>query len=237
MPEEEEKKNKKNKKRNKDKSRSTDFIVFFGMVPALLLGVALFMVLPNLSTHYIGVIEEQRPFLFNLIAGGIRLVVFIIYILAISLMRDIKRTFQYHGAEHKSIYCYEAHKPLVIEEAKAFKTLHPRCGTSFLFFVFFITILVFPLVTVGIRLGFTEFVNQPLLFRKLVTIVLHLCVALPIIASISYELLKLTDKLKSSVFMKILIAPGLFLQRITTKEPDEQQLEVALEAVKTVVTV
>jgi uncharacterized protein YqhQ len=230
MPEEED------SKRKKEKKGSTDFIVFFGMVPALLLGVALFMVLPNLSTHYMGVVEEQRPFLFNLIAGGIRLAVFVIYILAISLMRDIKRTFQYHGAEHKSIYCYEANKPLVIEEAKTFKTLHPRCGTSFLFFVLFITILVFPLVTVGIRLGFTDFVDQPLLFRKLVTIVLHLCVALPIIASISYELLKLTDKLKSSILMKILIAPGLFLQRITTKEPDERQLEVALEAVKTVIT-
>jgi uncharacterized protein YqhQ len=165
-------------------------------------------------------------------AGGIRLVVFVVYILAISLMRDIRRTFQYHGAEHKSIYCYEANKPLVIDEAKVFKTLHPRCGTSFLFFVFFITILVFPLVTVGIRLAFPNFVNQPLLFRKLVTIILHLCVALPVIASLSYELLKLTDKLKSSIFMKILIAPGLFLQRITTKEPDEGQLEVALEAVK-----
>jgi uncharacterized protein YqhQ len=239
MPEEEKEKEdakKRRKKRKNEKNRNTDFIVFFGMVPALLIGVALFMVLPNLSTHYIGVVEEQRPFLFNLVAGGIRLVVFVIYILAISLMRDIRRTFQYHGAEHKSIYCYEANKPLVIEEAKAFKTLHPRCGTSFLFFVFFITILVFPLITVAIRLVFTDFVNQPLLFRKLVTIVLHLCVALPIIASLSYELLKLTDRLKSSVFMKILIAPGLFLQRITTKEPDEKQLEVALEAVKTVVT-
>lgn len=247
MPEEEkEKRVKKEKKVKKeregtktgsgDRSRSgnADIIVLFGMVPALLLGVGLFMVLPNISTHFIGVIEENRPFLFNFIAGGIRLAVFVIYILAISFMRDIKRTFQYHGAEHKCIYCYEAKKPLVIEEARPFKTLHPRCGTSFLFFVFFITILVFPLVTVCLRFVIKDFVHLHILYRKLITILLHMCVALPIIASISYELLKLTDRLKSSFVMQALIAPGLLLQRITTKEPDDAQLEVAMEAVKAV---
>jgi uncharacterized protein YqhQ len=216
------------------RSGNADIIVLFGMVPALLLGVGLFMILPNISTHYIGVIEENRPFLFNFVAGGIRLAVFVIYILAISFMRDIKRTFQYHGAEHKCIYCYEAEKPLVIEEAKPFKTLHPRCGTSFLFFVFFITILVFPLVTVCLRFVIKDFAHLHILYRKLITILLHMCVALPIIASISYELLKLTDRLKSSFVMKALIAPGLLLQRITTKEPDDAQLEVAMEAVKAV---
>jgi uncharacterized protein YqhQ len=233
MPEEE-KENKVKKEKKIKKERKSDIIILFGMVPALLLGVGLFMVLPNISTHFIGIIEENRPFLFNFVAGGIRLVVFVIYILAISFMRDIKRTFQYHGAEHKCIYCYEAKKPLVIEEARPFKTLHPRCGTSFLFFVFFITILVFPLVTVCLRFVIKDFVHLHILYRKLITILLHLCVALPIIASISYELLKLTDRLKSSFIMQALIAPGLLLQRITTKEPDDAQLEVAMEAVKAV---
>ena len=222
MPEDEEKK--------KSKGNS-NLILFFGMIPALALGVGLFMVLPNLSTHFLGLIEKDSPFLFNIAAGGIRLAVFLLYIVFISFMKDIKRTFQYHGAEHKSIYCYEADKPLNIEEVKKFKTLHPRCGTSFLFFVFFITIIVFPLLTVAIQLLYKDFATLNVAYRKIITLVSHILVALPIIASISYEILKLSDKMKNNLLIKILIAPGLLLQRITTKEPDEKQLEVAIEAV------
>ena len=225
MPEDEEKK--------KSKGNS-NLILFFGMIPALALGVGLFMVLPNLSTHFLGLIEKDSPFLFNIAAGGIRLAVFLLYIVFISFMKDIKRTFQYHGAEHKSIYCYEADKPLNIEEVKKFKTLHPRCGTSFLFFVFFITIIVFPLLTVAIQLLYKDFATLNVAYRKIITLVSHILVALPIIASISYEILKLSDKMKNNLLIKILIAPGLLLQRITTKEPDEKQLEVAIEAVKAV---
>jgi len=220
---------------NKSKSKgNSGIIMVFGLIPALLLGVALFIVLPNLSTHYLGIIEKDNPFIFNIIAGVIRLCVFLLYILLISFMKDIKRTFQYHGAEHKSIFCYEMGKPLTVKEAKEFKTMHPRCGTSFLFFVFFITILVFPIITVIIQLVYKDFATLHIGFRKIITLTLHLFVALPLIASISYELLKLSDKFKKSLPVKMLIAPGLFLQRITTKEPDERQLEVALEAVKAV---
>jgi uncharacterized protein YqhQ len=225
MPEDEDKK--------KSKGNS-NLILFFGMIPALALGVGLFMVLPNLSTHFLGIVEKDSPFLFNIAAGGIRLAVFLLYNVIISFMKDIKRTFQYHGAEHKSIYCYEADKPLNIEEVKNFKTLHPRCGTSFLFFVFFITIIVFPLLTVAIQLVYKDFATLHVAYRKIITLVSHILVALPIIASISYEMLKLSDKMKNNFFIKILIAPGLLLQRITTKEPDEKQIEVAIEAVKAV---
>ena len=225
MPEEE----------NKKKSGvNSNLIMIFGMIPALILGVALFMVLPNLSTHFLGIVEKDNPFVFNIVAGAIRLTVFLLYIIIISFMKDIRRTFQYHGAEHKSIFCYESNKPLDIEAAKSFKTLHPRCGTSFLFFVFFITILVFPLITIAIQMLYKDFATLHLAYRKIITLALHLFVALPIIASFSYELLKLADKLKDSFFMKVLIAPGLLLQKITTKEPDDEQLEVALEAVKAV---
>ena len=99
---------------NQEKAKSSsNIILIFGMIPALLLGVALFMVLPNLSTHFIGIIEKDNPFIFNIIAGLIRLTVFLLYIICISLMKDIRRIFQYHGAEHKSIYCYESKKPLM----------------------------------------------------------------------------------------------------------------------------
>ncbi|HUT66518.1 MAG TPA: DUF1385 domain-containing protein [Spirochaetota bacterium] len=220
--------------KEKPKENSSNLLVVFGMIPALLLGVALFLVLPNISTHFLGIVEKDSPFLFNIIAGGIRLVVFLLYILVISFIKDIKRTFQYHGAEHKSIFCYEEGRPLVVEEAKKFRTLHPRCGTSFLFFVFFITIIVFPLITVLVEVLYKDFMNLHIVFRKLLMIGLHIVIALPIISSISYELLKLSDRFKNSLFMKILIAPGLLLQRITTKEPDDAQIEVAISAVKAV---
>jgi uncharacterized protein YqhQ len=220
--------------KEKPKENSSNLLVVFGMIPALLLGVALFLVLPNISTHFLGIVEKDSPFLFNIIAGGIRLVVFLLYIVVISFIKDIRRTFQYHGAEHKSIFCYEEGKPLVVEEAKKFRTLHPRCGTSFLFFVFFITIIVFPLITVLVEVFYKDFMNLHIVFRKLLMIGLHIVIALPIISSISYELLKLSDRFKNSLFMKILIAPGLLLQRITTKEPDDTQIEVAISAVKAV---
>ena len=231
MPEDEKKDSK--KKDNKDKQNS-DIFIFLSMIPAILLGVVLFIVIPNLATHYIGIVEKNSPFLFHIIAGFMRLALFILYILGISLIKDIRRTFQYHGAEHKSIYCYEAGKPLVVEEARKYKTLHPRCGTSFLFFVFVVAIIVFPVITLLIEKFYPGFGELNLAIRKSILIVSHILVALPIISSLSYELLKLTDKMKSMIFMKILISPGLFLQKITTSEPDDSQLEVALEAVKAV---
>jgi uncharacterized protein YqhQ len=218
----------------KNREGRSNVIIMFGMIPALLLGVALFLVLPNISTHFLGIIEKDSPFLFNVVAGVIRLFVFLLYVVVISFMKDIRRTFQYHGAEHKSIFCYEERRPLVVEEAKKFQTMHPRCGTSFLFFVFFITIIVFPIITVLVEVLYKDFMTLHIVYRKLLMIGLHIVVALPIIASISYELLKLSDKLRNSLLMKILIAPGLLLQRITTKEPDDEQIEVALAAVKAV---
>jgi len=222
-------------KRKKDKkSSNSNILIFFAMIPAFILGIVLFVILPNISTHFIGIVEKDNPFIFNIIAGIIRLSVFLLYIVFISFMKDIKRVFQYHGAEHKSVFCYEANKPLVLHEAKKFKTMHPRCGTSFLFFVFFITILIFPIVTVSVKLIYINYVNLHIVYRKIIMILLHLIIALPIIASLSYEILRLSDKLKNNYFIKIIVSPGILLQKITTKEPDEKQLEVALEAVKSV---
>lgn len=227
LPEEEHKKKKK-------KEGTSAILLVFGLIPALALGVGLFMVVPNLSTHFLGIIETESPFKFNVIAGGIRLAVFLLYILVISYMKDIKRTFQYHGAEHKSIFCFETERPLVLEEARQFKTLHPRCGTSFLFFVLFIAIIIFPMFTIAIQALYPDFSSLPLVYRKLITLFLHLFIALPLIASLSYEMLKLSDRFRESFIMKLLILPGLLLQRITTREPDGEQIEVALAAVKAV---
>ena len=221
-------------KKQKKKEGASAILIGFGLIPALALGVGLFMVIPNLSTHFLGIIETESPFVFNIVAGGIRLAVFLLYILVISYMKDIKRTFEYHGAEHKSIFCFESERPLVPEEAQQFKTLHPRCGTSFLFFVLFIAIIIFPLFTIAVQAVYPDFAFLPLAYRKLITLFLHLFIALPLIASLSYEMLKLSDRFRESFIMKLLILPGLLLQKITTREPDEEQIEVALAAVKAV---
>ena len=134
------------------------------------------------------------------------------------MIHDVKTLFQYHGAEHKTIYCYEAGEKLTLPNVKKYSRFHPRCGTSFIFIVLFISIFIFSLITGELL---TKLVGRILL--------------LPVIAGIGYELIKLSDKFSRNSLVKILIAPGLWLQRITTKEPNDQQLQVGIQALKGVV--
>lgn len=191
-------------------------IMGFSVALSLVFTIALFFVLPSVV---LGVINKfvDNHILKNLIEGIIRITIFVIYILVISKMEDIRRVFEYHGAEHKSIYCYENEEELTIENARKYSTLHPRCGTNFLFIVMFVSIFVF------------SFLGWPnLLFRILSRILL-----VPVIAGISYEILKIAGKSESCI-MHILIYPGLMLQKLTTREPDDSQLEVAIAALKAV---
>lgn len=191
------------------------------MVFALLIALAVFKLLPLTVTRllYNNQIVNNAVF-FNLIDGLIRITLFILYILAISLMSDVKRLFQYHGAEHKTVHCYEAGKPITVKNVKKFTTLHPRCGTSFLFIVLIIAIIVFSVVRIDLPFWLLFFYRIPLI--------------LPI-AGIAYEILKITARFKENIFMKILITPGLWIQKITTREPDNKQIEVAIAAFKAVV--
>lgn len=174
------------------------------------LAVLLFTVLPtvlvNFLKHYLEAVWLSAA------EAGIKVVVFLTYLSMISRMKDVRRVFQYHGAEHKSIFNYESGLPLTVENAKKQPRLHPRCGTSFLFYVLAISIAVFSFVT-----------WESLLVRLLLKLAL-----LPVIAGISYEFIKLSRYR----CLKPLSLPGLYLQKITTKEPDEKQLEVALTALK-----
>ena len=152
----------------------------------------------------------------NLLEGVIRLVVFFIYILIISRLKDVQRVFQYHGAEHKAIFTHEAGKELTVENAWGFSRLHPRCGTSFLLIVVVVSILVFAFVGL-----------HPLWWRILSRILL-----MPVVAGLAYEILKFSARHLESPWFHWLIVPGLLLQKLTTREPDDSQLEVALAALK-----
>jgi uncharacterized protein YqhQ len=153
---------------------------------------------------------------FNLVDGVIRLVFFLCYILAISAMNDIRRVFQYHGAEHKTVYTWEAGEALTVENARKKSPLHPRCGTSFLLFVMAVSIVVFSLFK----------------FEAFWAIFLSRVVLIPVIAGLSYELIRLSAPRCQRGFFRLVVLPGLLLQRITTKEPSDDQLEVALHALK-----
>ena len=194
--------------------------IFLSMFLGLGLGIVLFIFLPLLITDllkYVLPIVERSFLAFNAVDGVIRVIFFLIYIYAISFFKDIKRVFEYHGAEHKSIFTYEAGEQLTVENARTKSRFHPRCGTSFLLIVMIVSIFVFSIIPKD-----SHFVIK--FASRLVFI--------PVIAGISYEILKLSSRNQSNPLMKFLIIPGLWLQKITTKEPDDGQLEVALVSLK-----
>jgi uncharacterized protein YqhQ len=189
---------------------------------SILLGIGLFILLPLYATKLAGLVFagiERSSFLFNLTDGVLRLFIFLLYVVAIGLWKEMSRVFMYHGAEHKVIHAYEEGRELTIENVKNNSPLHPRCGTSFLMIVMAVSILAF------------SFIPQywPFLYKFLSRVVL-----IPVIAGLSFEFLKFSSRWSHNPVMHLLIAPGLMLQRLTTREPDDAQLEVALSALKEV---
>jgi uncharacterized protein YqhQ len=183
------------------------------IVFAFALSMGLFFYLPLMITQWIGV---EGTIWFNVVDGIIRVGMFVLYLLAVSRMKDMARVFEYHGAEHKSIHAFENGRELNAAGARPFTTLHPRCGTSFLFFVMLISIVVF------VFLGKPETVADRL--ERLAFV--------PLIGGLAYEAIKLSGKYAKSVWLKPFIGPGLLLQKITTNEPDDSQLEVAMAALR-----
>jgi len=182
---------------------------------SLLLGISVFMLLPSFLA---GLLVPEGALLFNLIEGLIRLCLLVGYMWAVGQMEDIRRVFAYHGAEHKTINAHEAGAPLTVEGVRPFPIAHARCGTAFLLVVVFISILVFA------PLG-----RPPLLIRLASRLLL-----LPVITGIAYEALRFTGRHAENRWVRLLIAPNLTLQRLTTREPDDEMLEVALTALRTV---
>ncbi len=188
---------------------------------ALLLGIGLFFWLPLVLTRGVGSLLPALSgrIAFNLVDGLLRVLVFVAYVALIGAMKDIRRIFQYHGAEHKVVNAFEAKADLSAESVKAFPNLHPRCGTSFLLFVRVIGIVVFSFIPH----------ESPLWVKALMRLIL-----LPAVAGISYEVLRLSARRAASPVFRGLVAPGLLLQRLTTREPDLSQIEVALASFRRV---
>lgn len=190
--------------------------MFLSFAVAIALAVLLFVVAPLFLAKL--VTRGGGSLLFNLADGVFRMLAFLAYLLFISLFKDVQRLFQYHGAEHMTIHAYEHHDPLLPVKIRKYPTMHPRCGTSFLLIVILVSIVVFSLVNPA---GFV-----PKLVSRLLL--------LPVIAGVSYELLRLGAKFGKFPLMKLIVVPGLLLQRITTKEPDNSQILVAVAALKAV---
>ena len=186
------------------------------MVVSLAAGIALFILLPTYLMKFLrqGV---ELPILLNLGEGALRLLIFLSYVFLISRWKEVGRVFQYHGAEHKAIACFEAGKPLTVDNARSYSTLHRRCGTSFLLVVMIMSILLF------------SFFGWPVLWQR---ILLRLAL-LPLVAGLSYEVIRLAAA-KDNWLTGIISRPGLWLQRLTTQRPADDQLEVAVAALKAV---
>ena len=189
-----------------------DVIIASAVVMAVVFAIGMFVFLPALLSSLI------RPWIPNNVAvnfleGILRLGIFLLYITLVSRMKDIRRVFEYHGAEHKTIHCYEHEEELTAENARKYSTLHPRCGTAFLLIVMVISIILFSF------LGW-----QNIFLRMLSRILL-----LPVIAGLAYEVTRYAGK-SDALFIRIIMYPGMMLQKLTTREPDDQQLEVAIRA-------
>jgi len=205
------------------KKKSNDTMLFVTAIIAVALGVFIFFFIPLAISNLFDM--NKNAVGFNLLAGGIRLTMFVAYVWGISLFKEFRRIFEYHGAEHKSIYTHELGEELLPERASLQSRFHPRCGTSFILIV-----ALFAIITYAVSdTIYTIVTGQPP--TLLTRFALHFSL-LPLVAGSSYELLKLSGKTRDSKITRFLIAPGLWLQKITTKEPSNEQLEVAIVALE-----
>ena len=193
-----------------------NIMIYLSVIIALAMTIGMFILLPTVVANLLQPVIES-DFVFNLVEGVMRIVIFVGYLAIISQMKDIKTVFQYHGAEHKCIHCFENNLQLTPANAQQFYTLHPRCGTSFLLFVMVISFVLH------------LFLGWPNLTLRIISRLL----LVPVVAGLSYELLKWAGR-SDNWLVKILSLPGLYLQKLTTNEPTDEQLEVAIAAMKAV---
>lgn len=195
-----------------DDEKISRFDIGLSLLLSIAFALSLFLVLPFFITKLL--YGRTTGITFNLIDGLLRVAIFLLYLFAISRMKDIRRLFQYHGAEHQAVNCYEAGKPVTAANVKKYSPIHRRCGTNFIMIVLLVSIFLFSLITTG-----------SFLYNLLLRILL-----IPLVAGVSYELLKLADKYPSSV-LAAFVAPGIWLQRLTTAKPTEKQIQVAVNSV------
>lgn len=195
-------------------------------VLGVLLAFGLFFYLPTIAVNFINKLSGEALTNYRaLFEGIIRMIIFVVYIALVSLMKDIKRTFMYHGAEHKTIFCYENGFELTVENVKKQSRFHPRCGTSFIFVIIIISVIISSIISIAAP----ELRNQTIVWMAIKILIL------PIVTGLSYEFIKYAGR-HDNILVKILSAPGLWMQRLTTKEPDDDMIEVALASFKAVIT-
>lgn len=198
--------------------KAEDVMMVYAVALSIVMVIGLFFVVPTAVEALLKWLAIENKFVLNLIGGLLRMGMFLTYVALVSKMKEIKRVFMYHGAEHKSIYCFEAGQELTVENAQKFTTLHPRCGTSFLVIVFTISILIFTFLGTDSGNVFARTGSRLLL--------------LPVTAGVSYEILKWLGRAEDTPFVRALKWPGLMVQKLTTKQPDDDMVEVALIALK-----
>lgn len=201
--------------KNKFGEKLTDYIIYFSVFISVILSIAIFMVLPVWISSFIAKFFAISTWGIGIVEGIVRFLIFLGYILIISKMKDVQRLFKYHGAEHKTINCFESGDDLTIENVKKHTRLHKRCGTSFLIIVMIVSMIVFMFLR-----------TDDVALRVLSRVVL-----VPLIAGISYEIIKLAGRC-DNIFVKIISAPGMALQKVTTKEPEDEMIETAILALK-----
>jgi uncharacterized protein YqhQ len=207
---------------------SSGFIWITVLIGAVL-GIALFFLAPYFATRAFNIDINTHPVLFNVIDGAIRLVIFLIYLWAVGKMKDIKRVFGYHGAEHKTVNAYEHDIPLEVEAVQKYSTAHVRCGTSFLFVVLVISIIVFLVFSIIILATVGKQPQWIMIISRIVLV--------PVIAAVGYELIYFSGRHSQNWFVRIILRPGMWLQALTTREPDNGQVEVAVTALKKVIEI
>lgn len=213
--------------------KASDIALFFTFLIALIFAMIIFVGVPYFLPSLFKIKDNESPFFYNLIAGVFRFIFFFLYLFLISFLKDTKRLFGYHGAEHKTIHTYEKGEELTVENVKKASRFHPRCGTSFVFIVFLITLFIFPFID---RIYITQEWFKSLesldklgqILQKLIKLVTHIFIGMPIVASISYELLKLSGRFYNNWLIKIFVAPGLFFQFFTTREPDDEMIKIGI---------
>jgi len=218
----------KTEKNSQSKSNSLKerFYTVVTLIISLVFALGLFMYAPMwIFSHFV---PKESALLFNTLAGTMRILLMLIYMISISFLKDIRRLFEYHGAEHKAIFTFEDGKELNLENMRSYSTVHPRCGTSFLLLVGIICVFLFSIIDAL----FIQFVGPfPNIFSRFL---LHILL-IPLVGGTSYEVLKFSDRYQHIALVNLLIKPGLWLQKITTREPDEKQMEVASLALRAVV--
>lgn len=201
------------------KEKGNIFITMISLIIAIIFALILFKFIPLLLAQLSLNKLNLSYITFNILDGLIKLIILLLYIIIISQLKDIRRVFQYHGAEHKAVNCYEAKKQLTLKNIKKFSTIHKRCGTTFIILVILISIIIY------IFIPKTYSFSLKLLLR---------IILLPIIAAVSYEILKISARY-NNIITRTITYPGLLIQKLTTKEPDNKQIEVAIKALKAVI--